>query len=93
MDTEHTLRCACISNVGVDLMFGFDNADYDDKGENHCVVIYADVIISRVYWDTQTKTLHHNDSLESHDSLSPYDADYHLTLIRGQIAQLNKWHA
>jgi len=80
-----------VSNVGVDLMFGFDNANYNDPDVLKQVAIHADVILSRVAWDNSTKTESHT-SDQSVISPSPYDNDTHLTLIRGQITQLDTWH-
>jgi len=80
-----------VSNVGVDLMFGFDAADYDDPDTSKTAAIHADVILSRVAWDNSTKTQTHTPP-QSAISPSPYDKDYHLTLIRGQITQLNTWY-
>lgn len=80
-----------VSNVGVDLMFGFDEANYNDPDTGKTVAIHADVILGRVAWDNSTKTETHTPN-QSVISPSPYDKDYHLTLIRGQITQLNTWH-
>ncbi|RLI42801.1 hypothetical protein DRO69_09985, partial [Candidatus Bathyarchaeota archaeon] len=80
-----------VSNVGVDLMFGFDDANYDDPDINKTVAIHAGVLFSRAYWDSETKTLHHT-NIGSWNTPSPYDNDYQLTLVRGKITQLNTWY-
>jgi hypothetical protein len=81
-----------VSNVGVDLMFGYDNANYSDPDWNNRVAIHADVILSRSYWDNETKTIHHNEPPISADSLSKYDQDWHLTLIRGKMENIGTWY-
>ena len=80
-----------VSNVGIDLMFGYDDADYHDSDWNHPAAIHADVILSRVWWDNETKALHHNEIGESSVAPFGYDADYHLPLIRGKIETLGVW--
>lgn len=80
-----------VSNVGIDLMFSYDDADYHDPDWNHSVAVHADVILSRVWWDNENK-IHHNEIGESSVAPFGYDADYHLPLIRGKIETLGVWN-
>jgi len=80
-----------VSNVGVDLMFGFDSANYEDSDTNHRVAIHADIIFSRAYWFDDGQ-IHHNEPPEYANSPSRYDRDWHLTLIVGKISDLGTWY-
>ena len=84
-------RFTADSAVGVDLMFGFDDAEYDYEYWNVTSAIHADVILSRVFWDNGTKTLQHISNC-SDNSGSIYDADFHLTLVRGKIESTDTWY-
>lgn len=77
-----------ISNVGADLMFGFDEANYDDPNMTKQVAIHAGILFSRVWWDNETRTIHHDDNCSGLTS-DLYYKDIQITLIRGQIPQLN----
>jgi hypothetical protein len=80
------------SQVGVDLMFGFDDKNYDDPDLFNRVAIHVDILLSKVIWDKATKTPVHERILSHVDYLPEYDDDYHLTLVRGKIEQLNQWY-
>lgn len=80
-----------ISNVGADLMFGFDDVNYDDSNMTNQVAIHAGILFSRVWWDSTTRTIHHDGNWSGITS-DLYTRDIQITLIRGQIPQLNTWY-
>jgi len=79
------------SHVGVDLMFGFDDKNYDDPNRFNQVAIHADILFSRAIWDNITKTLTHENP-ESHIYFTDFDGDYRISLTRSKIEQLNQWY-
>lgn len=80
-----------ISNVGADLMFGFDEANYDEPNMTKQVAIHAGVLFSRAWWDNETRTIHHNSNWSNLTS-DLYAGDFQITLIRGQIPELNTFY-
>lgn len=80
-----------ISNVGADLMFGFDEANYTDSNMTKQVAIHAGILFSRASWDNVTRSIHHSENW-SGVTPDPYTGDIQLTLIRGQIPLVNEWY-
>jgi len=79
------------AHVSPELMFAFDDADYDNPDWNVTSAIHVDMVLSRVKWDRETKTLQHEEP-EIHLYEAAYDGDYHISQTVGKIEELNKWY-
>ena len=80
-----------VSNVGADLMFGFDDANYDDPNNMTKAAIHAGIIFSRASWDNETKTIYHAPNW-SNLTTDLYGKDFQITFIRWQIPELNTFY-
>jgi hypothetical protein len=79
------------AHVSPELMFAFDDAPYDHPDWHVRGAIHVDMVLSRVWWDRETKTLHHEEP-EIHLYEAAYDADYHISQTVGKITELGKWY-
>jgi hypothetical protein len=79
------------AHVSPELMFAFDDADYDNPDWHVRGAIHVDMVLSRVKWDRETKTLEHEEP-QIHLYPAAYDADYHISQTVGKIEELNKWY-